>query len=419
MSTAAAVQAVPAQAPPALAPVTFTPSLTPGGATQSPLNYETSEHVKLYLASTKGLEVKFNGKLEHLRTFLVNVERRIEEFNWEPICTIGTRYLFKEHGLITEADLRTAANAYSTGAITRSAQNAQAMYQFLMNSVDQDMIAKLASCPDKYKFGDRCNGPALLKTIISLVQVATAGNATPYFLESVILNLPSKMKGYDSILEFNEFVRSNLQSLENYGRKFDRILPLLFQSYSKVEDEEFNRFIQTLLLAYEHGMHNCVKDGEELMRAAEEQYKLQVLRSAWKVPSKTQAQIIALKAQLDKAKGSNNKKSDSSEEKKDTDKKNSSKKGDRDNAWKLIAPKKGEPHTITRGKWEWHWCPKHASWTQHKPEDCRGVFKKSQDKDKGKEKTEETKPNDKQDTGKKKSSFRSKLADIIFESDEE
>jgi hypothetical protein len=47
------------------------------------------------------------------------------------------------------------------------------------------------------------------------------------------------------------------------------------------------------------------------------------------------------------------------------------------------------------------------------------VFKKSQDKDKGNEKTEETKPNDKQDTGKKKSSFRSKLADIIFESDEE
>lgn len=138
------------------------------------------------------------------------------------------------------------------------------------------------------------------------------------------------MKGYDSILEFNEFVRSNLQSLENYGRKFDRILPLLFQSYSKVEDEEFNRFIQTLLLAYEHGMHNCVKDGEELMRAAEEQYKLQVLRSAWKVPSKTQAQIIALKAQLDKAKGNNNKKNDVSDEKKDTDKKNSSKRADRD-----------------------------------------------------------------------------------------
>jgi hypothetical protein len=149
-------------------PATFVPALTPGGANQSPLDFNNRpEHVKLYLASTKALDTKYNGKLEHLRTFLANVERRVDEFGWSNICMIGNRYLFREHGLITQQELETAANSYATTPITRSAQNAQAMYEFLMNSVDQDLTAKLVNCTDLYKFGDRSNGPALLKTIIS------------------------------------------------------------------------------------------------------------------------------------------------------------------------------------------------------------------------------------------------------------
>jgi len=207
--------------------------------------------------------------LEHLRTFLSSVERRVEEFGWSAICFIGSKYLFREHGLIGKAELEASAATYASGTITRSAQNAQAMYEFLMNSVDIDFTSKIVNCMDMFKFGERCNGPALLKTIISLVQVATSGNATPYYLETVILNLPSKIKDYDSIVEFNSYVRSNLQSLENYGRRFDRILPLLFQAYQSVDDEEFNRFIQSLLVAYDHGLPGCIKDGEQLMHDRE------------------------------------------------------------------------------------------------------------------------------------------------------
>ena len=250
-------------------PVSFVPSLTPGGASQDPLDYNRPEHVKLYLASTKALDTKYNGKLEHLRTFLSSVERRVEEFGWSAICFIGSKYLFREHGLIGKAELEASAATYASGTITRSAQNAQAMYEFLMNSVDIDLTSKIVNCMDMYKFGERCNGPALLKTIISLVQVATSGNATPYYLETLILNIPNKIKDYDSIVEFNSYVRSNLQSLENYGRRFDRILPLLFQAYQSVDDEEFNRFIQSLLVAYDHGLPGCIKDGEQLMHDRE------------------------------------------------------------------------------------------------------------------------------------------------------
>jgi hypothetical protein len=104
--------------------------------------------------STKALDTKYNGKLEHLRTFLASVERRVDEFGWSNICMIGNRYLFREHGLITQQELKTAANSYATTPITRSAQNAQAMYEFLMNSVDQDLTAKLVNCTDLYKLRD-------------------------------------------------------------------------------------------------------------------------------------------------------------------------------------------------------------------------------------------------------------------------
>ena len=196
----------------------------------------------------------------------------MEEFGWSSICFIGSRYLFREHGLIGKADSEASAATYASGTVTLSVQNTQAMYEFLMNSVDIDFTAKLVNCTDMYKFGDRCNGPALLKTMISLVQVATSGNATPYYLETLIINLPKKIKDFDSIVEFNSYVRSNLQSLENYGRRFDRILPLLFQAYQSVDVEEFNRFIQSILIAYDHGLPGCIKGSEQLMRSAEEQY---------------------------------------------------------------------------------------------------------------------------------------------------
>jgi len=58
-----------------------------------------------------------------------------------------------------------------------------------------------------------------------------------------------------------------LQSLENYGRKFDRVLPLLFQSHQAVDDEEFTNFIKTLLVSYDHGLPGCKGEPTTIKRA--------------------------------------------------------------------------------------------------------------------------------------------------------
>jgi len=148
-----------------------------------------------------------------------------------------------------------------------------------MNSIDLDLTAKVVNIGSQFRFGSRNNGPALLKAIIGLVQVATKGNATLFYYESLVLSLPTKVKDFDSIVDFNSYVRYTLQSLENYGRKAERVLPLLFQSFLAVDDEEFVAYIRHLLMQYDHGHPNCIKDEEQLLSAAEEQYKLQILRS--------------------------------------------------------------------------------------------------------------------------------------------
>jgi hypothetical protein len=46
-------------------------------------------------------------------------------------------------------------------------------------------------------------------------------------------------------------------------------------------------------------------------------------------------------------------------------------------AWKKIPPRTGKPSTILKNKKTYHWCPKHAMWTVHTPEECKLTKKQS------------------------------------------
>jgi hypothetical protein len=405
------------------AAVTFTPSLTPGGASALPWNYSTSEHIKIYMAAIKGLDPKFNGKPEHLRTFMANVERRAREFGWMPIVSINNKNLFDEYGTISTGDLTVEAEAYSIGGVTRKGQDAQAMYEFIMNSIEPDLISKLITYQSSYKVAGNFNGPLVLKTIISIVQVATRGNATPHYLETQVTLLPTKIKEYDSIVDFNSHVRTTLQVLQNYGRPYDRILPILFQAYRNVDDDDFLHYIKNLESSYDHGIVGCVTTGEQLMVAAEEQYKLQILRASWKVPTRTQAQIIALQAKLDKSKNKTKPDGDGKEKDKPKDR-------EKQNAWKKVPPKPGKPATIKKGKATYHWCPHHEAWVIHTADTCRLNAKNKDKKDGEQDKKVATagekdkgdgskKDRDKEKSKRTKISFRAKLAELIAADSEE
>jgi len=144
----------------------------------------------------------------------------------------------------------------------------------------------------------------MLKTIISIVHVATDGSAMALSLQNALSNLKVSISKHDSIIYFNAYVREIIQTLENYGCKQSDayLLSQLYDAYCAVEDEGFKSYMQYCLMLTQHGNTGAIKDPQNLMKVAEETFKIRKLNGQWKVPSKTEAQLIALQAKLDKKK---------------------------------------------------------------------------------------------------------------------
>ncbi len=94
------------------------------------------------------------------------------------------------------------------------------------------------------------------------------------------------------------------------------------------------------------------------------------------------AEINTLKGQLmldpmlsaiakDKKKMDN--KGDNKKDKKTKNKKNTSNKKfqKRDEEWKKVPPKDGDPKEKQVGRFTFQWCEHHMAWMVHKPQDCR------------------------------------------------
>lgn len=126
------------------------------------------------------------------------------------------------------------------------------------------------------------------------------------------------------------------------------------------------------------------------MELAENKYKLLVENNQWNSPNEDQQKIIALAAQVKSLKKTSTKRStlnSTSKPKERKDKNSSSTTSESKNrsttgrdksknrsdppAWKLKAPKAGEPKSKTIEGKKYHWCPYHQMWTLHKPEDCK------------------------------------------------
>ena len=407
--TSIAAAAATANPIPSPATTSFTPSRSPGGAITGVLNLTDNKiHLTFYSMAIKGLDPKFNGDPQHLMSFLASVASHATVYDWKNILTFGGKDFFSKYGTITAAEIRAQAMQYSGEQVTRESQNSAMLALFLQNSIDQDLYARLLNVSSEYTVNGYHDGPLMLKTIISLIQVATNGNAMALSLLESLNNLKEKLKEYDSIIEFNAYVRKILQTLENYGRKPDdsTIIALLFPAYLSVPDETFNYYIKTLRHACDHSTTKSVQTAHELMTLAEEQFKIQSSRNEWKIPSKTEAQILALKAKIEKKS-----KPDSNEQKSQPQTK----------AWREIPPAKGEPHTIKRGNRTYHWCSRHKSWVGHDPKDCK--LKKTREvksKDKNDENEKVSKPDtkpssDEQETSKKSKAtrFKAKLAEVI------
>mgnify|MGYP006201139357 CR=1 FL=1 len=68
-----------------VAPPLFLFALTPALANPDPVDYATSEGMKLYKSATERLTHTFNGETGSLRLFLQALQQRADSFGWASV----------------------------------------------------------------------------------------------------------------------------------------------------------------------------------------------------------------------------------------------------------------------------------------------------------------------------------------------
>ena len=115
------------------------------------------------------------------------------------------------------------------------------------------------------------------------------------------------------------------------------------------------------------------------MQLAQDKFEDHEEKGVWGELLEEQAEIVAMKAQLEKAMPKQVK--DSKSKKNVTEKESSNKKQNRNDDWKVIKPKPGEACTKQVKNKTYHWCKNHKEegmWVIHRLEDCRNKPKQEE-----------------------------------------
>ncbi len=147
--------------------------------------------------------------------------------------------------------------------------------------------------------------------------------------------------------------------------------------------------------SYMKQKHNNFLDGtltithEALMAFAKSHFNYLKTTGQWGVKSPDDKKIVVMMAEINALKGQlkldpklsaiakdNKKKNDKGDNKKDKKTKNkmdtSNKRFQKkDEEWKKVPPKDGDPKEKQVGRFTFQWCEHHMAWTAHKPQDCR------------------------------------------------
>ena len=372
-------------------------ALTPGRVNPvEVLDYTQSAAVKLFNKATAKLEPDFDMKPEGLKDFLSTLQSRASTYGWEDILMIpehaalphiNLRSLTREYGRINLEQVRNLVAIY-IGHPTRAAQDDEMLRLCIISTLTKEARDKIHLMEKETQVNGIPCGIATLKVVIRESHVDT--NATVQFIRENLSSLDTYMQSIDSdITKFNQYVQNQMNSLKARGADTQDLLANLFKGYAAASDKVFTAYIQKKQDDYDDG---AIIEPDHLMRLAQNKYKSMVEGKKWKAPDSQEEKIIALEAKIQKLTASNNRKAGNRQDAVQGNK--TGPKGAKaypdkkpKPAWMLKKPAEGEMHKKTVNGKQYHWCPKHESWTRHLPQDCRKLLtnKPSTDKPKGKE----------------------------------
>lgn len=233
---------------------------------------------------------------------------------------------------------------------------------FLSNSLDTAAHNAMYITPEKDRINGMNEGAFFLKELITKTYVNT--NATVDTICKSISKLDDTIKEMKFDIEaFNTYVKTQVNALLAHGIECSELITNLFSAYKEVRDDEFLHHVQMYYFQYTSAnMRGQVDDlSNEIMTVLEQSYHCQMEEVTWnlKMVKTDKERIIALKTTITELKATPN------ASKTDRNDNNNDK-----YAWKKIAPKEGKLHIMTKGSKTYNWCPKHAAWCIHTPEQC-------------------------------------------------
>jgi hypothetical protein len=242
---------------------------------------------------------------------------------------------------------------------------------------------QLLTYKNEYIFDGVEYAPLMYKVIMRLATIDSV--ATTQTLRDNLQNLSvfaATVSG--DINKINTEFNKNYSQILARGATVDDPLNILFNAYLVVPCYHFKTYMKQ--------KHNGYLDGtltlthEVLMAFAKAHFDYLKNTDQWGAKSPDDEKIVAMAAEINALKGQlkldpklsaiakDKKKEDKGENKgkkknkKDTSNKKYQKK---DEAWKKVPPKEGDPKEKQLGKYTFQWCEHHMAWTAHKPQDCR------------------------------------------------
>ena len=379
--------AVPQAAPPVVppAPVARNPvqfSLTPATAHGGILDYATTAGRKLYANATAKLEEdQFDCVADDLYLFLKALKDQAREYGWDepgvgilsipddPVNPQEFKSLIDNHGELELTTIHEFERSYIQGQ-SRSAQDAAQLYRCLMSSISKEGKKKILVWEDQYTVDGYGSGNLLLKVIVRESHLDT--NAMSASIRTKLTDLDRYLPsiGHD-ILKFNTYVKLLVDGLRSRGEMTQDLLVNLFKGYMACSDSEFVAYMKRKLDYFEEG--NSLEP-DNLMKNAAEKYKTLLQKGLWNAPDANEEKILALQAEINKMKKSNQKSG------KKSSKKTSLKTPKKERpSWFNSRPKEAE---LTKPrKWDgktWHYCHPDTGgkcdgkYRVHHPTECKG-----------------------------------------------
>ena len=159
-------------------------ALTPALANPDPVDYATSEGMKLYKSATERLTHTFDSETGSLRLFLQALQLRADSFGWASVLMVPDingvpRNLITEYGQVTMTDVTNHALTHVHNQ-TRMAQNSSQLFTCVYDSLLLEALLKISTDSSAYRLTSAVNpnfivasGACFLKLLITRCTVDT------------------------------------------------------------------------------------------------------------------------------------------------------------------------------------------------------------------------------------------------------